>query len=157
VWSVFKLAARSAVWRTTPDPPLVGLPSLIGWTLVLAAVRVALQYLSVADEPLHFNPYGLNAVAARLALEVAVAAFFVQPQARTTALAAMFVLSIFADLAAVPIQIGTALLAAKVHLDVPWSREIPGSASFAIQIIWWLGAMSALLTTVCLSAQRHYG
>ena len=148
MWSVFKLAARSAIWRTTPDPPLVGLPSLIGWTLVLAAVRVALQYLSVADEPLHFNPYGLNAVAARLALEVAVAAFFVQPQARTTALAAMFVLSIIADLAAVPIQIGTALLAAKVHLDVPWSREIPGGASFAIQIVWWLGAMSALLSSI---------
>jgi hypothetical protein len=148
VWSVFKLAARSAIWRTTPDPPLVGLPSLIGWTLVLAAVRVALQYLSVADEPLHFNPYGLNAIAARLALELAVAAFFVRPQARTTALAAMFVLSIIADLAAAPIRIGTGLLAARVQLDAFWSRDITSGASFAIQIVWWLGAMTCLLVSV---------
>jgi len=42
VWSVFKLAARAAIWRTTPEPPLVGLPTLLGWTVLLAAVRVGL-------------------------------------------------------------------------------------------------------------------
>jgi hypothetical protein len=148
VWSVFKLAARSAIWRTTPEPPLVGLASLIGWTLVLAAIRVALQYLAVADEPAHFNPYGLNAIAALLALELAVAAFFVRPEARATALAAMFVLSIIADIAAALIQIGTGLLAARVQLVALWSRDITAGASFAIQIIWWLGAMTCLLVSV---------
>jgi Peptidase C13 family len=148
VWSVFKLAARSAIWRTTPDPPLVGLASLIGWTLVLAAVRVALQYLAVADGPLHFNPYGLNAIAARLALELAIAAFFVRPQARATALAAMFILSIIADIAGALIQIGVGPLATRMHLDALWSLDITAAASIAIPIIWWLGAMSALLAGV---------
>src|SRR5258708_3705689 len=36
VWSVFKFAARAAIWRPTPNPPLVGLSALVGWTLVLA-------------------------------------------------------------------------------------------------------------------------
>ena len=44
MWSVLKLAARAAVWRTTPGQPFVGLPTLIGWTLALAAVRTALQF-----------------------------------------------------------------------------------------------------------------
>ena len=148
MWSVFKLAARSAIWRTTPDPPLVGLASLIGWTLVLAAVRVALQYLAVADGPLHFNPYGLNAIAARLALELAIAAFFVRPEARATALAAMLVLSIIADIAAALIQIGSELLAARFQLDALWSRDVMAGASIAVQIVWWLGAMTCLLASV---------
>jgi hypothetical protein len=71
VWPVFKLAARAAVWRTTPDPPLVGLPALLGWTLALAAVRIALQRIN-AGTVAHFNPYGLNAVVTWLALELAV-------------------------------------------------------------------------------------
>ena len=148
MWSVFKLAARSAIWRTTFEPPLIGLASLTGWTLVLAAVRVALQYLAVASEPFHFNPYGLNAIAARLAVELAIAAFFVRPQARATALAAMFILSIGADIAAVLIQVGFGLLAARVQLDAFWSRDITTGASFAAQIIWWLGAMTCLLASV---------
>jgi len=148
VWPVFKLAARSAIWRTTADPPLVGLASLIGWTLVLAGVRIALQYLAIAGGPLHFNPYGLNAIAARLALELAVAAFFVRPPARATALAAMFVLSIIADIAAALIQIGVSLLAARAQLDAQWSRDIGAGGSLAVQIIWWVGAMTALLASV---------
>ena len=80
VWSVFKLAARAAIWRTTPEPPLVGLPTLLGWTVLLAAVRVGLQYVGAGPAP-HFNPYGLNAAVAWLALELAVAAFFVGPAA----------------------------------------------------------------------------
>jgi thioredoxin-dependent peroxiredoxin len=30
VWSILRFAARAAVWRTTPDPPLVGLAKIIG-------------------------------------------------------------------------------------------------------------------------------
>src|SRR5580658_8564921 len=100
VGSVFKLAARPAVWRTTPDPPLVGLAGLLCWTLVLAVVRITLQYFAAGGGLAHFNPYGLNAAIAWLALELAIAAFFVRPAARTTALSAMFILSIIADVAA---------------------------------------------------------
>ena len=83
MWRVLKLAARAAVWRTTADPPLVGLPVLLGFAVLLAAVRIALQLPAAA--PWHaFNPYGLNAVVAWIALELAVAALFVRPAVRAS-------------------------------------------------------------------------
>src|ERR1700722_8228886 len=122
VWSVFKLAARAAVWRTTADPPLVGLPSLLGWAVTLAVMRVALQFSVTAGGPSHFNPYGLNAVVAWLAFQLAIAAFFVRPAARPTALAAMFILSIIADVVAALIQFGEPLVPSNTQLDALWSH-----------------------------------
>ncbi len=96
MWGVLKLAARAAVWRTTAEPQLAGLPVLLGISILTAAVRMLLQL--AAALPSHaFNPYGLNAVVAWIALELAVAALFVRPGARVTALSAMFILSISAD------------------------------------------------------------
>jgi hypothetical protein len=148
VWSVFKLAARAAIWRRTPDPPLAGLPTLLGWTIVLAAARVALQFAGVAGGPSHFNPYGLNAVIAWLALELAVAALFVRPAARASALSAMFIFSMIADIATALIQIGGPFLVSAAALNAFWSRTAIASAIFAIQILWWLGAMSSVLASL---------
>ena len=97
VWSVVKLASRAAIWRTTPDPPLVGLPSLLIWIVVLAALRIGLQFVAAGPGG-GFNPYGLNAVVAWLALEAAVAALFIRVAARATALPAMFALLAVAEL-----------------------------------------------------------
>jgi hypothetical protein len=144
VWSVFKLAVRAAVWRTTPDPPLVALPVLVGWTVVLAAVRVALQYIAAGPAP-HFNPYGLNSVVAWLALALTVAAFFVRPAGRATALAALFILSIIADLAAAAIELGAPLIASVAALNAFWTRATAGGAIFAVEVVWWLGAMMGVL------------
>ena len=105
MWRVLKLAARAAVWRTTPDPPLVGLPVLLGFAVAVAVVRIALQLLA-AGSWRTFNPYGLNAVVAWIALELAVAALFVRPAGRACALSAMFVLSIVADIATTAIKLG---------------------------------------------------
>ncbi len=110
MWPVFKLAARAAAWRGTPEPPLVGLPTLLGWTVVLAAIRIALQFLAAGAVPT-FNPYGLNAVVAWLAFELAVAALFVRPAGRATALSAMLVLSIMAEVVIAAIKIGSARFA----------------------------------------------
>ena len=148
MWSVFKLAVRAAVWRTTPDPPLVGLASLLGWALILAAMRVALQFATTAGEPSHFNPYGLNAVVAWLAFQLAIAAFFVRPAARPTALAAMFILSIIADLAAALVQFGGPLLPTNALLDTLWSHAPVAAAFYVIEIGWWLGAMTCVLGSV---------
>jgi Peptidase C13 family len=148
VWAVFKLAVRAAIWRTTPDPPLVGLPTLLGWTIVLAAVRIGLQFAGVAGAPAHFNPYGLNAVAAWLALELAVAALFVRPAARASALSAMFIFSMIADIATALIQIGAPFLLSAAALNEFWSRATVTSAIFAVQILWWLGAMSSVLASL---------
>jgi len=51
VWSILRFAARAAMWRTTPDPPLVGLSVLVGWTLVLALVRLAIQLADALPSP----------------------------------------------------------------------------------------------------------
>src|ERR1700692_1144244 len=93
VWRSFKFAARAAMWRKTPEPPLAGLPVLLGFAAVTVVVRLALQLLDAGSWH-GFNPYGLNAVVAWIALELAVAALFVRPAGRATALAALFVLSI---------------------------------------------------------------
>jgi hypothetical protein len=147
VWSVFKLAARAAVWRTTPDAPLVGLPTLIVWAVLLAAVRVALQYAGAGPAP-HFNPYGLNAVVAWLALALVVAAAFVQPPARATALAALVALSIAIDIAAAAVEFGAPLVASAATLDAFWSRGATGGAVYAVEVGWWIGAMIAVLRSV---------
>jgi hypothetical protein len=147
VWSVFKLAARAAVWRTTPEPALVGLPTLIGWAIALAAVRIALQFVAAGPGP-HFNPYGFNAVVAWLALALAVAAFFVRPAARATALSALFILSITADIVAGAIEFGAPLLVPAATLSAIWDRPHAGDAAFAIEVIWWLGAAMALLRSL---------
>jgi hypothetical protein len=148
VWAVFKLAARAAIWRRTPDPPLAGLPTLLGWTVVLAVVRVALQFAAVAGGPSHFNPYGLNAIIAWLALELAVAALFVRPVARASALSALFILSMIADIATALIQIGGSFLISAAALNAFWAHTAITSAIFAIQILWWLGAVSRVLASV---------
>jgi len=148
VWPVFKLAARAAVWRTTPDPPLVGLPSLLGWTVVLALIRVALQFAATAGGPAHFNPYGLNAVVAWFAFQLAVAAFFVQPAARPTALAAMFILSIFADIAAAVVQFVGPLLPPNAQLEALRAHVPVAAVVSAVETGWWLGAMTCVLGSV---------
>src|ERR1700687_784614 len=81
-----------------PDSPRVGLSALVGWTLVLAVVRIAIQYVEAAPSPA-FTPYGLNALVAWLVIALAVAAFFVRPEARTTALSAMVALSVLTEAA----------------------------------------------------------
>jgi hypothetical protein len=156
VLPVFKLAVRAAVWRTTVDSPLVGLPTLLGWTVVLGAVRIALQYVAAAPSP-HFNPYGLNAVFVWLAFELAVAAFFVRPAARATALSALFALSIMTDIAAAAIELAAPRLAAlaAAALNASWVRASAGGAIFAVEIVWWLGAMLCVLRSLEPQSRLH--
>jgi hypothetical protein len=151
VWRVFKLAARAAVWRTTADPPLVELPTLLGFAVLLAAVRIALQ-LPAAASWHDFNPYGLNATVAWIALELAVAAFFVRPAVRGSALSAMFVLSIFADLLTAALQFGAPFLAPLLPLAVTQNAMLTGAIAanvfFGIGVVWWIGAMSAVVASL---------
>jgi Peptidase C13 family len=143
-WSVFTLAGRAAVWRKTPDSRPVGLPSLFFWVIGLAALRVALQF-AAAGPGAGFNPYGLNAVVAWLALEVAIAALIVPTAARSTALSAMFALLIVAELAAEVLRLTASRLPPAVFPGAPWiNRTIP-IATFAAVSVWWIGAMAAAL------------
>ncbi|MDR3421035.1 MAG: C13 family peptidase [Xanthobacteraceae bacterium] len=143
VWSVLGLTARAAIWRPTRNLQFVGLPSLLAWIVALAVIRVGFQFLA-AGLGGGFNPYGLNAIVAWLALDVAVAALFVQPAARVTALSAMFALSIIAELVIDAVNIATPLAPA---LTAVWANRAAPIAVFAVVSLWWIGAMTAVLRT----------
>ncbi len=141
---ILRLAARAAVWRTTADPPRAELPVLLGIAILTATVRVELQ-LAAAYPSYGFNPYGLNAVVAWLAFELAVAALFVRPGARITALSAMFILSMTADLATAAIRLGFPLIAPGAAEGPIWTSPITGIVIFVVAVGWWVGAMACVL------------
>ncbi len=149
MWSVTKLALRAAVWRTTPEPRLGGLPALLLALVVLAAVRVAFELLA-AGPGWAFNPYGLNAVVAWIALEVAVAALFVQPGARMAALTAMFMLSVVAEIVLHAAEIAAPLLPPVdlARFGVTWSGPVAPFAILGVVSIWWIGAVIAVLRSL---------
>ena len=148
VWRVVRFAARAAAWRTTSDPPLVGLPVLLGFAVVVAAVRIGLQLLAAGSWHA-FNPYGLNAVVAWIAIELAVAALFVRPPSRATALSALFILSIVADIATTAIKLGVPfllpLLAPAAAQNAFWTGAIPADGIYAVAVVWWVGAMACVV------------
>jgi hypothetical protein len=143
VGSVIKLTARAAIWRMTPNPHLIGLPTLLIWAIALAAFRVASQFLA-AGPGSSFNPYGLNAVVAWVALSVTVAALFVPATAGATALSAMLALSILAELIINAGQILAVLIPA-VGAGTVWHDAATPIAIFAVVSLWWIGAMVAVL------------
>jgi hypothetical protein len=143
VWSVLRLTARAVIWRPTPALQFVGLPSLLAWIVALAAIRIGFQFLTAGPGG-GFNPYGLNAIVAWLALDVAVAALFVQPAARGTALSAMLALSIIAEIVIDAVNIGAALVPDGAAV---WVNRAAPIAVFAVVSLWWIGAMTAVLRT----------
>lgn len=146
-WSVLKLALRAAIWRTTRNPRLVGLPSLLAFAAVLAVSRVALQFAE-AGSAVSFNPYGLNAVIAWAALDVAVAALFVPPAARATALSAMLVLTVFAEVASSALKSLLALVPLFAAANAAWRDQPTAIAIIALASAWWIGAVAATLRSV---------
>jgi len=146
VWRVVKLAGRAATWRTMPDPPLVGLPVLLGIAVLVAVVRIALQLLA-AGSTQAFNPYGLNAVVAWIALELAVAALFVRPADRTTALSALFILTALAEIVTTATMLAVALLAPRAAQSAATSAILT-DAIYAIAVAWWIGAVTCVVQSL---------
>jgi hypothetical protein len=123
------------------------LSALLGWALALAAIRIALQFLT-AGTFATFNPYGLNAVVAWLAFELAVAALFVPPAARATALSALMILSIMAEILIAALKIGSVSLASAAAVGAYWTNATALNVMFAIEAVWWLGAMFCVLRSL---------
>ena len=128
----------------TGDPQPVGLAGLLVWTAVLAVVRVALQLAAAGPEP-QFNPYGLNAIVAWLALEIVVATLLIKPPWRITALAAMVALLVLAEFIIGAVNIGSSLLPPITGADAFWFGRVLPIAIFAVESVWWIGAMVAVL------------
>jgi len=152
VWRVFRLAARAAVWRTTSDAPLVGLPVLLGCAIVVAMVRIGLELLAAGSWHA-FNPYGLNAVVAWLAIELAVAALFVRPTGRATALSAMSILWVAAESIVAAIRFAVPLLAPAAALSAFWNSTITAVVIFAVAVGWWVGAMTCVVQSLELQSR----
>jgi hypothetical protein len=144
VWRILNFAARAALWRTTPDPPLVGLSVLLGFAGAAAIVRITLQLL-VGGSWHAFNPYGLNAIVAWLALELAVAALFVRPVGRTTALSAMLVLSILAEAVTTGATLAVPLLTPTAIQASPWASPVAANAIYVVAVGWWIGAVASVI------------
>jgi hypothetical protein len=126
------------------DPPLVGLRSLLAFAVLVAAVRAGLQLIE-AGALQDFNPYGLNAVIAWIALELAIAALFVRPAARTTALAAMFVLSVIADIVMTAMSVGAPLVMQAAGQPAFINNAVVASATYTLLFVWWIGAMTRIV------------
>jgi hypothetical protein len=141
---VLKLASRAGIWRTTRLSRLVGLPSLLGWLAGLGVLRMVVQ-LVAAGYGAGFNPYGLNALVTWLALEAAVTALFVPPAARSTALSAMFALTIVGEAAIETIRLGAPLFPVSAIGDPFWREHVVSMALFAGLSVWWIGATSTIL------------
>ncbi len=141
---VLKLASRAGIWRTTRLSRLVGLPSLLGWLVGLGVLRMLVQ-LAEAGLGTGFNPYGLNAMVAWLALEAAVAALFVPPTARSTALSAMFALTLVGEVIFEAVKFGAPLIPASAIPDPIWRERIVPLALLACISVWWVGAAAAIL------------
>ena len=144
MWGVVKLTMRAVIWRRTFDPPLVGLRSLLAFAVLVAAVRAGLQLVE-AGALQDFNPYGLNAVIAWIALELAIAALFVRPAARTTGLAAMFVLSVIADIVMTAMSVGAPLVMQAAGQPAFINNAVVASATYILLFVWWIGAMTCIV------------
>jgi len=144
VWGVVKLTMRAVIWRRTFDPPLVGLRSLLAFAVLVAAVRAGLQLIE-AGALQDFNPYGLNAVIAWIALELAIAALFVRPAARNTALAAMFILSVIADIVMTAMSVGAPLAMQAAGQPALINNAVVTSAIYILLFVWWIGAMTCIV------------
>ncbi len=95
-----------------------------------------------------FNPYGLNAVVAWLAIELTIAALFVAPAGRATALAAMFILSTAAEIVLAAVRFAVPLLAPAAAQSAIWNSTITGVAILAVTVGWWIGAASCVVQSV---------
>ena len=72
---------RAAVWKTTPQPPSVGLLTLTICALIAASFGLLSQYIE-AGANVRFSPYGLNSGLALSLLSFAIIAAFVRAQWR---------------------------------------------------------------------------
>jgi hypothetical protein len=124
---------------------LTGLPGLVLAAAAFAMVTVALEFVAAGPHG-HFAPYGLNAVVAAIAISLTVAALFVAPPARVTALTAMMALTTSAEIVTAAVNIGLALMQVEVGGVTLIGRSL-ATTIFAIRAIWWIGAMAAVFAS----------
>ena len=124
----------------------MGFASLLGFIVVLAALRVALQFLAAGPHGA-FNPYGINAIIAWLALEIAAAALVIPAAGRITALTAMVALLGVAEFIIGATSAASSLAFPASAAATVWVRSAP-IAILAVVSVWWIGTMVAVIRSV---------
>jgi len=137
---ILKIALRAAIWKATPQACTVGIPTLLGWSLVATAAGIANEY-DLAGATGWFNPYGLNSAVAQIAVFLAVACLFVPAQLRATFLSAF----IASGLLIKAVELLTVRVSAHwpfaIQDDLHWLQRYQHTALFVIELIWWIGAV----------------
>lgn len=145
---MIRLLLRAAIWKATPQARPVRLSAFALCVLASVCGKIAYEY-AVAGPGVYFTPYGLNSLVALTALTSAAAVLFVRAGARMSFLAALLLLSL-------PLLASSyiATMLAPAAADAAF-RETPlGGALFVSQLVWWIGATSALMRSF--EPERRY-
>jgi hypothetical protein len=145
-WSVLLTALRAAAWLPIRrSPGELGLARLVLWSALLIAVWVAFQYVHSRGSDGSFNPYGLNAMVAWLALLLTVTGLFVPAPVRMTFLVVSVALAVILELA---FEALTAPLIPTLMAFVGddwWRWMFVWMSSLALYGVWWTGAVTRIL------------
>jgi len=145
--NILKFAVRSAVWKRTAEPPLVGLFTLISCTLLAFAIGLVVQYID-AEGAVRFSPYGLNAEFTRFVILLVVSSLFVRPHWRATVLSTLTLIACVAWLASTGAVIAQRHLPWTLPAPWPWMSNNSASFIFLLHFVWWLGAMVTTFRSV---------
>jgi hypothetical protein len=151
-WDVFKMGCRAALWKVTPSPPAVGLPSIIFWVIVSVFVFALNQYVATTA-PARFMIYGLSSFVAWKALALVTVALFFPPASRATAICAILVQTIIADI--VDMAVVLAMTGWEPSGRAIWTKTDTEWLVFAFQLIWLAGAIFAVMRSLRPEGARH--
>jgi hypothetical protein len=145
-WTVLRTALLAAAWRPIrQDPGQFGLMRLLGWAAALIAVWIASQYWHTRDTAGAFNLYGLNAMAAWLALLLVVTGLFVRPARRLTFLVVSVALYVVLEIA-FEILTMPAMPYLTAFIGDSWWRGVGvWLVTLGLYSVWWVGAAARIL------------
>jgi uncharacterized membrane protein len=141
------MGLRAVVWKPTPGPFTTSLAAVVGW-FVLLVIATGLGDYALAAPPVRFEIYGVTAVAGLAALSLVIAAFFVRPDARTSALVAFSILWMVVTGLQTLYGLIPAPLLERVSTFAEIVHATPAQLFFYVELVWWLGAILAILRSV---------
>jgi Peptidase C13 family len=149
IWRILDMGFRAAVWKSMPNPPVVGLAAVAGWA-ALAMVIDALQQCVTAGGPAWWSPYGFNALTTFFALVLIATAFFFRAEVRATALCAFLVFWIVTDLVSIAYE-EVVFIVTGTTWELKsgfWTARDSEYLVFVVHVVWWFGAMLAIFRSV---------
>jgi Peptidase C13 family len=138
---------RAAVWKTTPQPPSVGLLTLTICALIAASFGLLSQYIE-AGANVRFSPYGLNSGLALSLLSFAIIAAFVRAQWRATVLSVLTLQSCVIYLLRTVIALARQQTAWGVTGQSFWTSNDTDTLFFLIELVWWLGIVVVIFGSI---------